>query len=98
MPSVDGYPRASSDLCFLDLPYGIRRRIYIFSGLVRVCPINLNNEGRDKSGYMEDCLEWSRRQYWSGTTYNMHRQGKDLNRLHVFLSAQTFHGPPDKSE
>ena len=60
MPYVTEYPVAKAGLCFLDLPYKIRRRIYILSGLVRVCPINLNNEGRDRSGYMEDCLEWSR--------------------------------------
>ncbi|OAA68783.1 hypothetical protein SPI_00978 [Niveomyces insectorum RCEF 264] len=31
--------------CFLDLPYGVRHRIYVLAGLVRVCPINLNLEG-----------------------------------------------------
>ncbi|KAK9795797.1 hypothetical protein SCARD494_04768 [Seiridium cardinale] len=30
---------------FLDLPYQIRRRIYLLVGLVRVCPVNLNQEG-----------------------------------------------------
>ena len=30
---------------FLDLPYQIRRRVYILLGLVRFCPVNLNQEG-----------------------------------------------------
>ncbi|KAI1169444.1 hypothetical protein F4777DRAFT_592722 [Nemania sp. FL0916] len=40
-------PRTSSSctLSFLHLPYYIRRRIYVLSGLVRFCPINLNQEG-----------------------------------------------------
>lgn len=30
---------------FLSLPYSIRHRIYILAGLVRLCPVNLNQEG-----------------------------------------------------
>ncbi|KAI1245461.1 hypothetical protein MGN70_012351 [Eutypa lata] len=40
--------QSSSSSCgasFLDLPYQIRYRIYLLSGLVRFCPINLNQEG-----------------------------------------------------
>lgn len=35
----------SSNISFLDLPYSIRHDIYILVGLVRYCPINLNQEG-----------------------------------------------------
>ncbi|MCJ1388478.1 hypothetical protein MMC18_001325 [Xylographa bjoerkii] len=50
MPQMVGYPVAKPGLCFLDLPYKVRRRIYILARLVRVCPINLNNEGADRTG------------------------------------------------
>ena len=45
-------------LCFLDLPIKVRQRIYILAGLVRVCPINLNNEGADKTEYVRECEDW----------------------------------------
>lgn len=32
-------------LSFLSLPYAVRHRIYILAGLVRFCPINMNQEG-----------------------------------------------------
>lgn len=32
----------------LDLPFSIRRHIYVLSGLVRICPIDLNQEGARK--------------------------------------------------
>ncbi|KAI1735799.1 hypothetical protein F4680DRAFT_297979 [Xylaria scruposa] len=42
-------PKASSSssctLSFLDFPYHIRHRIYVLAGLVRFCPVNLNQEG-----------------------------------------------------
>ena len=34
-----------SGTSFLDLPYPLRRRIYLLTGLVRFCPINFNQEG-----------------------------------------------------
>lgn len=37
--------QSSCGISFLDLPYQIRHRIYLLSGLVRFCPINLNQEG-----------------------------------------------------
>ena len=49
---IDWYfPRQSltspppSGASFLDLPYPLRRRIYLLTGLVRFCPINFNQEG-----------------------------------------------------
>ena len=47
-------------LCFTDLPFVIRRRIYIMAGLVRVCPISLNTEGAqaDRAKYLEECKYW----------------------------------------
>lgn len=33
---------------FLDMPYAIRRRIYVYTGLLRFCLINLNMEGVNK--------------------------------------------------
>ena len=50
----------------LDLPYDVRRRIYILAGLVRFCPINLNQEGLRKSNLAlqaEDssCFYYARR-------------------------------------
>lgn len=49
---IDWYfPRQSlpspplSGTSFLDLPYPLRRRIYLLTGLVRFCPINFNQEG-----------------------------------------------------
>ncbi|CAK7213027.1 hypothetical protein SBRCBS47491_001663 [Sporothrix bragantina] len=38
-------PIKQDSISFLHLPYNIRRRIYILAGLVRFCPINLNQEG-----------------------------------------------------
>lgn len=38
-------PSLSCTSSFLDLPHQIRRRIYLLVGLVRFCPINLNQEG-----------------------------------------------------
>lgn len=42
-------PPRQEELCgsssFLYLPYEIRRRIYVLAGLVRFCPINMNQEG-----------------------------------------------------
>ncbi|KAK8073408.1 hypothetical protein PG994_004307 [Apiospora phragmitis] len=44
-------------LSFLDLPYHVRRRIYLLAGLVRFCPINLNQEGpRARHYLMKDDL------------------------------------------
>ena len=37
-------PKASSS-SFIDLPYLVRHRIYVLAGLMRFCPINLNQEG-----------------------------------------------------
>lgn len=34
---------------FLDLPYHVRRRVYIMAGLVRVCPVNMNTESLDNT-------------------------------------------------
>lgn len=39
-------------LSFLDLPYQIRRRIYLLIGLVRFCPINFNQEGLRARHYL----------------------------------------------
>ncbi|KAI0514614.1 hypothetical protein F5B22DRAFT_610166 [Xylaria bambusicola] len=36
---------SSCTLSFLDFPYHVRHRIYVLAGLVRFCPINLNQEG-----------------------------------------------------
>lgn len=40
-------PPAAQRTCtsFLSLPFSVRRRIYVLAGLVRVCPINMNQEG-----------------------------------------------------
>lgn len=38
-------PSPPSGTSFLDLPYPLRRRIYLLAGLVRFCPINFNQEG-----------------------------------------------------
>jgi hypothetical protein len=38
-------PKSSCAFSFLDLPYHVRHRIYVLVGLVRFCPINLNQEG-----------------------------------------------------
>ncbi|CAK7211623.1 hypothetical protein SCUCBS95973_001178 [Sporothrix curviconia] len=43
-PEMPETPEPSS-ASFLHLPYNVRRRIYILAGLVRFCPINLNQEG-----------------------------------------------------
>lgn len=46
--SVQAGPPPSSPsyaLSFLDLPYQVRRYIYLLAGLVRYCPININQEG-----------------------------------------------------
>ena len=41
---------------FLDLPYEIRRRIYLLAGLVRFCPIDLNHEGIPRDDYRRGYL------------------------------------------
>jgi len=45
-------------LCYTDLPFSIRRKIYITAGLTRVCPISLNTEGGNKAEYLQECKEW----------------------------------------
>ncbi|PPQ84178.1 hypothetical protein CVT26_015258 [Gymnopilus dilepis] len=52
---------------FLRLPREIRLKIYVFAGLVRLCPINLNDEGsrktyRDKQigRYLQSLMPWER--------------------------------------
>ncbi|MCJ1259163.1 hypothetical protein MMC24_006999 [Lignoscripta atroalba] len=45
-------------LSFMHLPHKVRRQIYIFAGLVRVCPIDLNDEGRNKRDYLRECADW----------------------------------------
>lgn len=47
----------SHHLSFLGLPSDIRLKIYIFAGLIRVCPINLNHEGSRRT-YREDCRKF----------------------------------------
>ncbi|KAI1271570.1 hypothetical protein F5Y07DRAFT_340680 [Xylaria sp. FL0933] len=42
--SAEPNTSSSCTLSFLDLPYHVRRRIYVLAGLVRFCPINLNQE------------------------------------------------------
>ena len=42
------------EVSFLDLPYNIRRHIYILAGLVRFCPIDLNFEGTDRKSYIAE--------------------------------------------
>lgn len=46
--SRPSYPSGAS---FLDLPYPLRRRVYLLAGLVRFCPINLNQEGLNSYKY-----------------------------------------------
>jgi len=46
----------ASGTSFLDLPYGIRHRIYILAGLVRFCPIDLNLEGAGRKDYIREIL------------------------------------------
>lgn len=43
---------------FLDLPYNVRRRVYIMAGLVRVCPVNMNTESLDNTAFVQSCFEW----------------------------------------
>ncbi|QRD90735.1 hypothetical protein F9C07_2159526 [Aspergillus flavus] len=45
--SIPDTSPTSSGTSFLDLPYPLRRYIYILSGLVRFCPINLNRSELD---------------------------------------------------
>ncbi len=35
-------------LSFLDLPHFVRHRIYVLAGLVRLCPIDMNQEGQGR--------------------------------------------------
>lgn len=43
---------------FLDLPYNVRRQVYIRLGLLRVCPINMNTENLDNTDFVQHCLDW----------------------------------------
>ncbi|KAI8633575.1 hypothetical protein F5Y19DRAFT_461934 [Xylariaceae sp. FL1651] len=38
-------PKSLCAFSFLDLPYHVRHRIYVLAGLVRFCPVSLNQEG-----------------------------------------------------
>lgn len=46
-------------ISFLDLPYAVRRRVYIMAGLVRVCPVNMNTENLDKTAFVQRCFQWA---------------------------------------
>lgn len=43
---------------FLDLPYTVRRQVYIKAGLIRICPINMNTENLDNTAFVQHCLDW----------------------------------------
>lgn len=44
-------PPPPKDATFLDLPYHVRRQIYLYAGLVRKCPIDLNSpKSSDQDG------------------------------------------------
>lgn len=43
------HPPSINGLSFLDLTYEIRHRVYVLAGLVRICPIDLNQEGEGKA-------------------------------------------------
>ena len=52
---LTGKPRPPvTGLSFLDLPYDVRRRIYVLAGLIRLCPIDMNREGQRTDKYRED--------------------------------------------
>lgn len=63
--SVPLQRRAEGTKSFLDLPYTIRRQVYILAGLVRFCPIDLNREGLreqlDPRDLDWDCFYFARR-------------------------------------
>jgi hypothetical protein len=42
---------------FLELPYDLQRRTCILTGLVRFCPVKLNDQGGDKAEYLQKCKE-----------------------------------------
>lgn len=44
-PRQEVLAQCASSASFLHLPYNIRHRIYVLAGLVRFCPINMNQEG-----------------------------------------------------
>lgn len=65
--SVPLQRRTEGTKSFLDLPYAIRRQIYILVGLVRFCPIDLNREGLREELDLRDtdweCFYYERRFY-----------------------------------
>ena len=54
-PSDRNRKAALSGLSFLDLPYGVRRSIYVLAGLVRRCTIDFNYQGINKDEYRWRC-------------------------------------------
>ena len=54
--------------CFLDLSYLVRHHIYVLAGLVRFCPINLNNEGADNTEFLQECEDWCSDNWGPGYT------------------------------
>lgn len=48
-------PAAQSTIPFLTLPFAVRHRIYVLTGLLRFCPIDLNHQGRGRGEYAQMC-------------------------------------------
>ena len=61
---------------FLSLPLTLRRRIYSLTGLVRVCPIDLNREGQGKDQYLQICLATLRRTFADWDQHMEQRRSK----------------------